>query len=136
MALTSPGGRSLFLGLIGAPYESDLLTSAVRIAAEAVRQGHRVTVWACGYATALTLADVGEAKPRDIRSWDTRTPSPAALATHLVRSCDGRLDWLVCRYCAQERGTTLQLPGIRIRPPHKFLELATAADTCLVLGVK
>lgn len=129
-------GSWLFLGLIGAPYESDLLTSAIRMADEAVRQGHRVTVWTCGYATALTADDVGPLKPRDIRAWDTRYPSPAALVTHLVEKSHGKLEWLVCRYCAQERGTTIQLPGIRIRPSYEFLKLATAADACLVFGVK
>jgi sulfur relay (sulfurtransferase) complex TusBCD TusD component (DsrE family) len=129
-------GRSLFLGLIGAPYESDLLTTAVRMAEEAARQDHRVTVWACGYATALTTMDVGDTAPRNLRHWDTHYPSPTALITHLLQWSDGRIEWLVCRYCAQERGTTNQIDRIRIRPPYKFMELADAADVSLILGVK
>lgn len=129
-------GRSLFLGLVGTPYESDLLTTAVRLAEEAARQDHPVTVWACGYATALTTVDVGPTAPRNVRHWDTHYPSPAALVTHLLHWADGRVTWLVCRYCAQERGATNQMAGIRIRPPYKFLELANAADVSLVLGVK
>jgi sulfur relay (sulfurtransferase) complex TusBCD TusD component (DsrE family) len=129
-------GRSLFLGLIGAPYESDLLTTAARLADEAARQGHQVTVWACGYATALTMTGVTGTKPRNFQSWNVSYPSPAALVTHLLHGGDGRIQWLVCRYCADERGTSEQMTGVRIRPPYEFLERASAADVCLVLGVK
>jgi sulfur relay (sulfurtransferase) complex TusBCD TusD component (DsrE family) len=130
------GQRSLFLGLIGAPYESDLLTTATRLAEAAVRQGHQVTVWTCGYATALTASALDPVKPRNTIAWDTRDPSPAALAAHLLEWADGRLAWLVCRYCAEERGTMDQMPGVRIRPPYEFVQRAHAADACLVLGTK
>lgn len=139
MALTggpATAGRRLFLGLIGAPYASDLVTSAVRIAEEAVRQGHRVTVWTCGYATALSTAAVGPSAPRNLAAWDATYPSPAALVEHLLAWADGRLEWLVCRFCAEERGTTEQLAGVRIRPSYEFMVRSDAADVSLVLGVK
>ncbi|MDG4831707.1 hypothetical protein O7627_20720 [Solwaraspora sp. WMMD1047] len=129
-------GRSLFLGLIGAPYESDLLTTTVRVAEEAVRQDHRVTMWTCGFATSLTMSSVGPDKPRNALAWDGDFPSPAALATHLITWADGRLSWLVCRYCAEERGAMDQIPVVRIRPPYEFSQRANAADVCLVLGTK
>ena len=129
-------GRSLFLGLIGAPYESDQLTTALRIADEAVRQEHRVTVWTCGYATALTTAALGPTRPRNASYWDVRYPSTAAQVAGLLDWAGGRLDWLVCRYCAEERGALEQMPGVRIRPPYEFMRRAIAADSSLVLGVK
>jgi sulfur relay (sulfurtransferase) complex TusBCD TusD component (DsrE family) len=128
--------RSLFLALIGAPYESDLFTTTVRLADEAVRQRNRVTVWTCGYATALTVLAIGEEKPRNVQTWDLSYPSPSALVTHLLRWADGSLQWLVCRYCAEERGAMAQLAEVRIRPPYEFLSRADAADVSLVLGVK
>lgn len=128
--------RSLFLALIGAPYESDLFTTTVRLADEAVRQGHLVTVWTCGFSTALTMDTVGDHKPRNVLTWDTRHPSPAALVSRLLRWADGGLQWLVCRYCAEERGTLTQVDGVRIRPPYEFVRRADKADVCLVLGVK
>jgi sulfur relay (sulfurtransferase) complex TusBCD TusD component (DsrE family) len=129
-------GHSLFLGLIGAPYESDLFTTAMRLADEAVRQGHQVTVWTCGYSTALTTAAVGDGKPRNMADWTARYPSTSALAAHLLDWADGRLTWLVCRFCAEERGTLDQIPGVRIRPPYEFRERFSAADVALTLGVK
>jgi hypothetical protein len=122
--------------LIGPPYESDLLTTTVRLAEEAVRQEHLVTVWTCGYATALTTAAVGPTLPRNLTMWDTAFPSPAALAAHLLDWAQGRLSWLVCRYCAQERGTLDQMRGVRVRPPYEFVQRAKAADVHLVLGTK
>ncbi|MBS2962349.1 hypothetical protein KGA66_04775 [Actinocrinis puniceicyclus] len=132
----APAGRLLFLGLIGAPYESDTLTTAVRIADEALRRQHRVELWTCGFATTLTTVQVSGVKPRDVRAWDARYPTPAALAAHLLESRGGDFRWLVCRYCAEERGALEQIPGVRIRPPYEFLQRATAADASLVLGVK
>ena len=130
------GGRSLFLGLVGAPYESDLLTTALRIADEAVRQQHRVTMWACGYATTLTSAALGPTRPRNAARWDVAYPSTAALATGLLDWAGDRLEWLVCRYCAEERGALEQMPGVRVRPPYEFMRRAIAADSSLVFGVK
>lgn len=129
-------GRSLFLGLIGPPYESDQLTTALRIADEAVRQEHRVTVWTCGYSTALTAAALGPTRPRNASSWDVAYPSTAAQITGLLDWAGDRLDWLVCRYCAEERGALEQMAGVRIRPPYEFMRRAIAADSSLVLGVK
>jgi hypothetical protein len=128
--------RSLFLGLIGTPYESDLFTTTVRLVDAAIRQRHRVVVWTCGYATALTVAGLGDRKPRDLSRWDVAHPSSAAVVAHLLRWADGRLRWLVCGYCAEERGAMRQIAGTRIRPASEFIRRADAADACLVLGVK
>jgi sulfur relay (sulfurtransferase) complex TusBCD TusD component (DsrE family) len=128
--------RHLFLGLVGAPYASDLLTSAVRLADEAIRQRHRVTIWTCGYATTLTTKAVGLSAPRNLADWDAEHPSPAALAGRLRDHAAGSLEWLVCRFCAEERGALDQLPLARIRPPYEFIVRADAADVALVLGVK
>jgi sulfur relay (sulfurtransferase) complex TusBCD TusD component (DsrE family) len=129
-------GRSVFLGLIGPPYESDQLTTALRIADEAVRQRHRVTVWTCGFSTTLTATSLGPAKPRNAQAWTVRYPSTSALAVELLEWAGGSLQWLVCRYCAEERGALDQVPQVRVRPPYEFVQRATAADVALVLGVK
>jgi sulfur relay (sulfurtransferase) complex TusBCD TusD component (DsrE family) len=131
-----PAGRSVFLGLIGPPYESDQLTTALRIADEAVRQRHRVTVWTCGYSTTLTAASLGATKPRNAQTWAVRFPSTSALAVELLDWAGEALQWLVCRYCAEERGALDQVPQVRVRPPYEFVQRATAADVALVLGVK
>lgn len=136
VAPDQPAGRSVFLGLIGPPYESDQLTTALRIADEAVRQRHRVTVWTCGYSTTLTAASLGATKPRNAQTWAVRFPSTSALAIGLLDWAGPALQWLVCRYCAEERGALDQVPQVRVRPPYEFVQRATAADVALVLGVK
>jgi hypothetical protein len=54
----------------------------------------------------------------------------------LLTSVDGRLDWLVCRFCAHERGAVDQIPEVRVQPPGNFMRLANAAAVCVILGVK
>lgn len=129
-------GRSLFLALIGPPYESDQLTTALRIVDEAVRQEHQVTMWTCGFSTGLTAAALGPTRPRNAARWDEPYPSTSALVTGLLEWGGEHLSWLVCRYCAEERGTLDQMPGVRVRPPYEFMRRAIAADSSLVFGVK
>lgn len=136
MALGAAPERVLFLAMIGAPYESDTTTTLLRMADAAVAARHRVSVWTCGFATTLTLATLGDSKPRNLLSWDERFPSTAALVTALLDAAAGRLEWLVCRYCMEERGATAQIDGVAVRPPYEFVDRLLAADASLVMGLK
>jgi len=125
---------------MGAPYESELCTTIVRMVNQALLIGHDVIVWTCGGATTLTLKSLGEVKPKNLLDMamgrEVDYPSPAAVMRELLETSEGRLQWLVCRHCMEERGGGEQMAGIKIQPPFKFLEYLNRADVSLVMGVK
>lgn len=140
MNTTESSPASIFLGVMGAPYESELCTTLFRLIDAALRQEHPVTVWTCGGATTLTLQTLGDTKPRNFfdlgKEEDTTYPSTAALVKALLAVSEGRLQWFVCRQCMEERGAGDQIAEVAIKSPFKFLQYRNKADTALILGVK
>jgi hypothetical protein len=128
--------RDLLLLLLGSPYESDLTTTLLRLVESALGRGHRLVVWACGGATALTVRTMGQGKPRNPLRPGVRYPSTARLVGALVGGSEGRLRWYVCRQCMEERGATAQIAEVKVQPAFSFLPCLESADVCLSLGVK
>jgi hypothetical protein len=126
---------SLFVVFMGAPHESDTTTSLFRLLHEAIVQDLDVTVWTCGWATALTQQTLGQYKPRNLAGWNRKYPTTAAIAERLIAAGKGRLQWLVCRFCMEDRGTTKQLDCVSIVPSHKFARYLSDADSSLFMGV-
>jgi sulfur relay (sulfurtransferase) complex TusBCD TusD component (DsrE family) len=130
---TEPGG--LLLVLMAAPHESETCSTALRLAREAVGAGYPVTVWTCGWATALTLRTLPAVKPRNFSDWEASYPSTATLVGDLLAAAGGRLRWLVCGWCAHHRGTAEQIDGVRLVPGTRFGRQLAAATQALFLGV-
>lgn len=125
----------VLLNLFGAPHQSDLVTSALRLATALLDRGARVQIWTCGDATRLTSASLGDTKPRDLTDLGRTHPSTARLVRGLLADHPDRLYWYVCRFCAEERGVAAQIPQVRTRAPFVFAEHVDAADKSLVMGV-
>ncbi|WP_049579677.1 hypothetical protein [Streptomyces sp. SBT349] len=121
--------------LMGAPHESDLTTSVLRLVQAMLERGGSVQVWACGYATTLTQASLGAHKPRDIAHWSRAYPSTAALVGELLAAFPGRLHWYVCRFCSEDRGAGEQMPGVALRGPSAFAANGAAAAKTMMVGV-
>ncbi|MEU9795533.1 hypothetical protein AB0E27_34015 [Streptomyces sparsogenes] len=134
MAWTPPRTEVL-LQLSGAPHQTELVGSALRLTTSLLDRGARVQVWACGDATRLTWAGLGDTKPRNYADWDREYPSALRIVRELLTDHPGRLHWYVCAFCSEERGTADQIPQVRRRPLFKFAEHVAAADKCLTLGV-
>ncbi|GLV80008.1 DsrE family protein [Streptomyces hygroscopicus] len=125
----------VLLNLFGAPHQTDLVTSALRLATALLDRGARVQIWTCGDATRLTCAALGETKPRDYTDLGREYPSTARVVRELIAGHPDRLYWYVCRFCAQERGAADQIPQVRKRAPFVFAEHVSAADKSLLMGV-
>lgn len=138
-AASGCGLPSFFFGMMGTPFQTDTVTSLFRMVESALEQGHPVTVWNCGHATGLSQVTL--ARPPDFfagKEAGDVTPTTAELiqALHRRYHASGRLEWLVCRYCMEERGTTAQIPEAKVKIPFSFQHYLSAADVSLVLGVK
>jgi hypothetical protein len=132
------GGKtaSLFLGVMGTPYQSELATSLFRMVHESLDQGMKVVVWTCGYATMLTQNTL--VRPKDLFEPSARGPNPSTseMARALLEYSQGRLQWYVCRYCMEERGASQQIEEVQIKIPFSFYHYLNEAETSLVMGVK
>lgn len=125
----------LMLAAMGAPHASGQTTSLLRLARAALEGDARVRVWTCGYATMLTAASLGEAKPRNVLDWDGDYPSTAALVRGLLAAHPGRAQWLACRFCSEERGAVPHIPEVTVETPMRFGRHVAAASKALFLGV-
>lgn len=130
---------AFFFGMMGTPFQSDTVTSLFRMVESALAAGHAVTVWNCGHATGLSQSTL--VRPRDFfagKDDTTFNPDTAQLIQGLFRRYSGRdqLQWLVCRYCMEERGASAQIAEAKVKIPFSFQHYLSAADVSLVLGVK
>jgi sulfur relay (sulfurtransferase) complex TusBCD TusD component (DsrE family) len=124
----------VLIKLLGPPYAADMVTSALRLSGALLDRGASVQVWTCGYATSLTTAGLGDAKPRNVLDWSRVFPSTSTLVAELLAAHSGRLHWFVCRACATERGTADQMATVRLRSPSRFWEHVQATDQLLAMG--
>jgi sulfur relay (sulfurtransferase) complex TusBCD TusD component (DsrE family) len=131
--------RSFFFGMMEGPYHSEATTSLFRMVEAALRQQHQVTVWTCGQATGLSLSTL--VRPRDAflpKDAESTNPTTAELIQALSRQYPrpGQFNWLVCRYCMEERGAVQQIPQAKVKISFSFQHYLSSADVSLVLGVK
>ncbi len=124
--------------MMGAPYQSETVTSLFRMVNAALAGGHHVTVWTCGHATGLSQSTL--VRPKDSflpKEAEAFNPNTAELIQALFRRHGARqLDWLVCRYCMEERGATQQIEQVKVKISATFQHYLSSADVSLVLGVK
>lgn len=125
----------LLLTVMGAPHESDLFTSVLRLVQATLESGATVQVWTCGYANMMTQRGLGDTKPRNLAAWSVDYPSPACLVRELLSAFPGRLFWFGCRFCSDDRGAVDHLPEVVLRAPSRFADHVGAARKTLFIGV-
>lgn len=125
----------LLIVLTGPPYGSDLVTTVFRLVDAVLVSGASVRVWTCGYATMLTRQALGERKQADPRDWSRHYPTTAALVAGLVTSHGAAgFGWVVCRFCATERGADAQIPQARMVSPFTLGRHVDSARRVVYIG--
>src|SRR5580700_8812427 len=132
--------KTLTIALMDPPYESENLTTAFRILDVAARRGHAINVFAYEGASALAFAkQVPHPNPvhgKNIAEENHPTTKDQVLALlALAEKNGGKVDWVNCGMCVDERGVGDFAAGKRGSPAdfHTFCE---ASDNVLTIATK
>ena len=130
--------RTLTLALMDPPYESGRTTTAFRLIDAALRKGHAVRVFAYEGAVNLTMADQAP-HPNPVRGTSTeeeRHPTTKDWVAALLDAADGRLQWINCGLCVDERGAGNWIEGPARGGPKEFAAWAETTDQTVVIPTR
>ena len=133
--------KTITIAIMDAPYESARSTTALRLVDLAAKRGYNINVFA--YEGAV-LQPFSAQKPhpnavhgRSVEEENHFIPKDAIAA--LMRTAEqngGKIDWVNCGLCVDERGATDAIPGVRRGSPADFLKMAEGSDNTLVIGTR
>ena len=133
--------KTLTFALMDAPYESARTTTALRLIDIAVRRGYAVNVFAYEGAVLLPFARQ-QPHPNAVHGRSVEEENHlltkevvAALIAEAARA-GGKLDWVNCGLCVDERGAGEAIDGVRRGSPADFWKMAEASDNTLVIGTR
>jgi sulfur relay (sulfurtransferase) complex TusBCD TusD component (DsrE family) len=133
--------KTLTFALMDAPYESARSTTALRLIAVAAKRGYGINVFA--YEGAVLQPFLAQ-KPhpnavhgRSVEEENHFIPKDviAALIDEAERN-GGKIDWVNCGLCVDERGAAEAIPGVRRGSPADFWQMAEASDNTLVIATR
>ena len=136
-----PDKKTLTFALMDAPYESARTTTALRLIDIAVRRGYAVNVFAYEGAVLLPFArqqpHANAVHGRSVEEENHLLTKNvvAALAAEATQN-GGKLDWVNCGLCVDERGAGEAIEGIRRGSPADFWKMAEASDNTLVIATR
>jgi tRNA 2-thiouridine synthesizing protein D len=132
--------RLTFL-LMDAPFENERTTTAFRLVDIAARRGFDVTVFAYEGAVALTFVKQAQ-HPNAVHGRDAAQedhPLPKEWAAALIAAATkagGRVEWINCGLCVDERGVGEFIPGAKRGSPADFWKAAESSDNSLVIATR
>ena len=133
--------KTFTFAIMDPPFESARSTTFFRLLNIAAARGHALNVFAYEGGVHLSFA---RQKPHanavhgtDITGENHPLPKDwVAEIMDLSRKAGGRIDWVNCGLCADERGIDETVPGVRRGSPADFWRLASASDNTLVIGTR
>ena len=136
-----PDKKTLTFALMDAPYESARTTTALRLIDIAVRRGYAVNVFAYEGAVLLPFARQ-QPHPNAVHGRNVEEENHlltkdvvAALAAEATQN-GGKLDWVNCGLCVDERGAGEAIEGVRRGSPADLWKMAEESDNTLVIGTR
>ena len=130
--------KTLTIALMDPPYESANSTTAMRIIAAALRRGLRVSVFAYEGAVCLPLKEqaphANPVKGTTVEEEDH--PTTSRFVSALLEMGGGRLTWVNCGLCVDERGASNAVAGVGRGGPADFFKMAEDSTNTLVIPTK
>ncbi len=124
--------------LMDAPYENARTTTALRLLDIAARRGYAVNVFAYEGAVYVPFAKQAPhpnaVHGRDVTEEDH--PNPKDWVTAILAEAErqgGKVDWVQCGLCVDERGAAESIPGTRRGSPADLVKFTDASDNTLVI---
>lgn len=115
-------------------YGSALFGTVRRVIDAALRGGHSIQVWACGYSTMLTQRSLAQREPPDEVCCAADQPSAAEQIGRLVTEQAGRFSWLACQTCSDDRGAGEHIAGVPSPSLAQFRDYVDSAAKVVYIG--
>lgn len=133
--------KTLTFALMDAPYENERTVTALRLIDIAARRGYDLTVFAYEGAVGLAFAKQAQhanaVHGRDAAQEDHPMPRDwIAAVLAAAEKNGGKIDWINCGLCVDERGVGEAIPGTRRGSPADLWKAAEASDNTLVIGTR
>jgi tRNA 2-thiouridine synthesizing protein D len=133
--------KTLTFALMDPPYESARSTAALRLIDLAARRGYNVNVFAYEGAVGVPFAKQAPhpnaVHGRDVAEEDHPNPKDWVLAImEEAARRGGKVDWVQCGLCVDERGLAESIPGTRRGSPADFCKFVEESDNTLVVPTK
>ena len=133
--------KILTFAIMDAPYENARSTTALRLIDLAVRRGFDVNVFAYEGAVSLPFAKqaphANAVHGRDVKEEDHPNPKDwIAALLEAAAKAGGKIDWVQCGLCVDERGAAESIPGLRRGGPPDFWKFVEASDNTLVIPTR
>ena len=131
----------LTFGIMDPPFESERSTTFFRLLAICAERGYDIGVFA--YEGAVHLA-FDRQSPHGTSVQQTTAerenhPLPTEWLRELMRvaaSRGGRIDWVNCGLCVDERGVSEAIEGTRRGSPQDFWKMVSASANVLTIGTR
>ena len=133
--------KTLTFALMDPPYENARTTTALRLIDIAARRGYDINVFAYEGAVYVPFAHQ-QAHPNAVHGHDVDEedhPLPREWVSAVIAEAEkngGKVDWVNCGLCVDERGAGESIEGVRRGTPGDLWKMATASDNTLVIPTK
>ena len=133
--------KTITIAVMDPPYESACSTTALRLIDIAAKRGYNINVFAYEGAVLQPFAaqtpHANSVHGRNVEEENHFMPKDAIAA--LMREAEkngGKIDWVNCGLCVDERGAGNAIAGVRRGSPADFWQMAEASDNTLVIATR
>ncbi|MEE8311906.1 MAG: DsrE family protein [Candidatus Binatia bacterium] len=133
--------KTLTFAIMEAPYENARSTTALRLMTIAASRGYDINVFAYEGAV-LQPFSKQKGHPNAVHGRDVEEedhPLPRKWIAALIKQAaanGGKVDWVNCGLCVDERGVGESIDGVRRGGPPEFVEFLEQSDNALVIPTR